>query len=221
MTKLNPFAILFYIILSTVQVFGQVETLQDVSVPGAPLIANAFPEIKGDPYMADFTPGTILVSKKDTIRNIAIRFNLYSNMLEVNRMGELMGYSGKNIHGFIFESFGTKEVYKSGFDIPKLGNGTFAQVLSEGNYSLLKYKHKYITDDPSAAYGSQKSKAFQSKTEYFVAHKGTVVPFKTKRKQLNTVFGDETTKVLDLIGKLKLDLRDEEDMVKLVQALNN
>lgn len=221
MTKLYTIAITFSLILFAAQVAAQVETLQDVSVPGAPLIANAYPEIKGDPYMADFIPGTILVSKKDTIRNVAIRFNLYSNMLEVNRMGELMGYSGKNIHGFIFESFGTKEVYKSGFDIPKLGKGTFAQVLSEGDYSLLKYKHKYITDDPSAAYGSQKSKAFQLKMEYYVAHKGTVVPFKTKRKQLNSVFGDDTPKALDLIGKMKLDLRDEEDMVKLVKALNN
>lgn len=221
MTKLYPFAIAFSLILFAAQVSGQVETLQDVSVPGAPLIANAFPEIKGDPYMTDFTQGTILVSKKDTIRNIAIRFNLFSNMLEVNRMGELMGYSGKNIHGFIFESFGAKEVYKSGFDIPKLGKGTFAQVLSEGEYSLLKYKHKYITDDPSAAYGSQKSKAFQSKIEYFVAHKETVVPFKTKRKQLSAVFGDDTPKVLDLIAKMKLDLRDEQHMIQLVQALNN
>jgi len=221
MTKLYPFTIAFYLILFSSQVFGQVETLQDVSVPGAPLIANAFPEVKGDPYMGDFSQGSILVSKKDTIRNIAIRFNLYGNMLEVNRMGELMGYSGKNIHGFIFESFENREIYKSGFDIPKLGKATFAQVLVEGDYTLLNYKQKYITDDPSAAYGSQKSKAFQSRMEYFVAHKEAVVPFKTKRKQLSTVFGEDTPKVLDLIGKMKLDLRDERDMVKLVQALNN
>jgi hypothetical protein len=221
MNELYTFTITFSLIFFTVQVFGQVETLQDFSVPGAPLIANAYPEVKGDPYMGDFSQGAILVSRKDTIRNIAIRFNLYGNMLEVNRMGELMGYSGKNIHGFIFDSFGNREVYKSGFDIPKLGKGTFTQVLTEGDYTLLKYKQKYISDDPSAAYGSQKSKAFQNKTEYFVAHKETVFPFKTNRKQLSAVFGDDTPKVLELIGKMKLDLRDEQDMVKLVQTLNN
>ncbi|WP_373495889.1 hypothetical protein [Aquiflexum sp.] len=197
------------------------ETLQDVSIPGAPLIANAFPGIKGDPYMGDFSKGSILVSKKDTVRNIAIRFNLYGNMLEINRMGELMGYTGKNIHGFIIEPYGTKEIYKSGFELPKLGKGTFAQVLVEGEYTLLKYKYKFITDDPSAAYGSQKSKAFQGKMEFFVAHKEAVVPFKTKRKQLNMVFGDDTPRVLNLINKMNLDIKDERDVVKLVQALNN
>lgn len=203
------------------QVLGQVETLQDVSSPGAPLIANAFPEVKGNPYMGDFSKGFILTSKKDTIRNIAIRFNLYGNMLEVNRMGELVGYNGKNIHGFIIEPFGAKEIYKSGFDLPKLGKGTFVQVMAEGEYTLLKYKYKYITDDPSAAYGSQKSKAFQNKLEFFVAHREAVMPFKTKRKQLNQVFGNDTPNVIELIGKMNLDLRDEEDMVKLIRALNN
>lgn len=221
MIKLCPFIIAIYLSLFTLEALGQVETLQDVSVPGAPLIANAYPEIKGDPYMGDFSKGSILVSKKDTISNIAIRFNLYGNMLEVNRMGELIGYTGKNIHGFILEPFGTKEIYKSGYDIPKLGKGTFAQVLTEGEYTLLKYKYKNITEDPSAAYGSQKSKAFQSKVELFVSHNDNVIPFKTKRKQLNALFGDKTPIVLEIIGKMNLDLRDEEDMVKLIRALNN
>ncbi|WP_373520786.1 hypothetical protein [Aquiflexum sp.] len=221
MIKLCPFTIAICLSLFTFQALGQVETLLDVSVPGAPLIANAYPEVKGDPYMGNFTQGAILVSKKDTISNIAIRFNLFGNMLEVNRLGELMGYSGKNILGFIIEPSGSKEIYKSGFDLPKLGKGTFAQVLTEGEYTLLKYKSKYISDDPSAAYGSQKSKAFQSKMEFFIAHKETVIPFKTKRKQLIDAFGDDTPKVLDLIGKMNLDLRDEEDMVKLIRSLNN
>ena len=221
MTKLSVFAITFSLIVFSFQVLGQVETLQDVSVPGAPLIANSFPEVKGDPYMGDFTQGYILASKKDTIRNIVIRFNLFSNMLEVNRMGELMGYSGKNIHGFILESYGNREVYKSGYDIPKLGKATFVQIMAEGEYTLLKYKYKEILDDPSAAYGSQKSKAFQGKTELFLAYENKVVPFKTKKKQLNLVFGDSTPKVMDLIAKMKLDLRDEADLVKLIIALND
>ncbi|WP_194976004.1 hypothetical protein [Aquiflexum lacus] len=220
---IKSFHFIFSISLSlfTLQVSGQVETLQDVSIPGAPLIANAYPEVKGNPYLSDFSQGYILVSKIDTIRNIAIRFNLYGNMLEVNRLGELMGYTGKNIHGFIIEPFEAMEIYKSGFDLPKLGKGTFAQVLTEGKYTLLKYKYKYIADDPSAAYGSQKSKAFQSKMDFFVVHQKNVFPFKTKRKQLNAVFGVETSKVLDLIGVMNIDLRNEDDMVKLIRALNN
>jgi hypothetical protein len=220
---IKPVHFIFSISLSlfTIQVYGQVETLQDFSIPGAPLIANAYPEVRGHPYLSDFSQGTILVSKKDTIRNIAIRFNLYGNMLEVNRMGERLGYTGKNIHGFILEPFGVQEIYKSGYDLPKLGKGTFAQVLTEGVYTLLKYKYKYVAEDPSAAYGSQKSKAFQNKTEFFVVYQKDVFPFKTKRKQLNAVFGNETSKVLDLIGAMNLDLRDEEDMVKLIRTLNN
>lgn len=202
-------------------VIGQVETLQDVSVPGAPLIANAYPEVKGDPYLGDFMQGSILVSKKDTLMNIAVRFNLYGNMLEVNRMGELMGYSGKNIHGFIIDTHKQREIYKSGFDIPKIGKDVFVQILEEGDYTLLKYKYKIIADDPSAAYGSQKSKAFQSKVDFFVSQNDVVLPFKSKRKQLAIVFGDDAPKALGLIAKMNLDLRDEDDMVKLIRALNN
>lgn len=209
---------LFFINLS---VFGQVETLQDVSVPGAPLIANPYPEVKGDPYLGDFMQGSILVSKKDTLMNIAVRFNLYGNMLEVNRMGELMGYSGKNIHGFIIDTYKQREIYKSGFDIPKIGKDVFVQILEEGDFTLLKYRYKIITDDPSAAYGSQKSKSFQNKVDFYIAYGEEIHPFKSKKKQLSTVFGDSSERVMGLIGEMNLDLRDEEDMVKLVRVLNN
>lgn len=208
---------LFFIHLT---VFGQVETLQDVSIPGAPLIANAYPEVKGDPYLGNFMQGSILVSKKDTLTNIAVRFNLYGNMLEVNRMGELMGYSGKNIHGFIIDTYKQREIYKSGFDIPKLGKGVFVQILEEGDFTLLKYRYKIIADDPSAAYGSQKSKSFQNKVDFYIAFEEEIHPFKTKKKQLSSVFGDSTERVLGLIENMNLDLKDEEDMVKLVRALN-
>lgn len=208
----------FFFIHTTV--FGQVETLKDVSIPGAPLIANAYPEVKGDPYYGDFIQGSILVSRMDTLTNIAVRFNLYGNMLEVNRMGELIGYSGKNIHGFIIDTYKQREIYRSGFDLPKLGKDVFVQILEEGDFTLLKYRYKIITDDPSAAYGSQKSKSFQNKVDFYIAFGEKIHLFKTKKKQLSSVFGDATDKVLQLIGDMNLDLREEEDMAKLVKALN-
>jgi hypothetical protein len=201
--------------------FAQFEVLRDVANPGAPLRANPYREVKGSAYLSDFSPGSIIYTKTDTLKNIPIRFNAYGNMLEYQNKGSVFGLSAKDILGFVTFSDGRPLYFSDGYDLPNLGKDIFVQVLVQGNYTLLNYRHKTLIDDPSVSYGSQRAKAFQDKNDYYVFHNGKVTPFVPKKKNLSENFGDVWNQINEMDGLNNLNLRLEEDIIKLITLFNS
>jgi hypothetical protein len=199
--------------------FAQFEILQDVG-SGAPLRANPYPDVKGVPFIEDFSLGSIIYSKKDTLHNIQLRFNSFGNMLEFKKDGNVFGYSSKDIIGFVANVEGKPSVFKSGIDIPKVGKDVFVQVLVEGDFTVVNYRYKVLIDDPGAAYGSQRSKSFQNKNELYIVTPDRVMLFKPKKKQILEIFGNKADKVFEIESNLGLTLKEDRDLVKIVTVLN-
>ena len=200
--------------------FAQFEVLQDVANPGAPLRANPYREVKGSAYLEDFEPGFIVYTQKDTLKNIPIRFNAYGNMLEYQHKGTAFGLSAKDILGFVLFSNGRPQYFSHGYDLPNLGKDIFVQVLVDGKYTLLNYRYKVLVDDPSAAYGSQRAKMFQYKNDYFIASERGVFPFRTKKKQLAEIFGEDADQIAKFESNSAYDFKNETDIIRLIRQLN-
>lgn len=200
--------------------FAQFEVLQDVG-SGAPLRANPYPDVKGVPFIEDFSPGTIIYSVKDTLRNLPIRFNSYGNMLELQKDGGIFGFSTKEILGFISTLDGKPSLFISGIDIPKVGKDVFVQILVEGEFTIVNHRYKILSEDPSAAYGSQKAKSFQNKNDLYIVTKNGVRPYKSNKKQIQEIFGEKTEKIYEIESSLGFSLKEERDLVRIVSILND
>jgi hypothetical protein len=219
MKKISLLALL--LCFSVFPLYAQFEVLTDVGNPGAPLKANTYPEVKGTAYIVDFEPGFIVYTKKDTLKNISIRFNAYGNMLEYKHQGVLRGLSTKDILGFVLFSNGRPQYFSHGYDLPNLGKDVFVQVLSDGKYTLLNYRYKIMADDPAAAYGSQRSKMFQNKNDFFIATEKGVFPMKTKRKQFVEIFGEDAAEVNKILSANYYDLKNETDLARVLELINS
>ncbi|UJP65204.1 hypothetical protein [Mongoliitalea daihaiensis] len=199
--------------------YGQLSLLRDAGT-GMPVMANPFPDVKGTPYWGDFAMGKVIFTEKDTVKNLVVAFNAYNHMLEYRLEGNQLAYSPKMIQGFVLESQGQASVFRSGYDIPKVGANRFVEVLVDGNYSLIDHKYKIMGDDPNAAYGSQRSRMFLNREELYVVKDGVVYPWKTKKKDLMVIFGDDYASFSKFENQYGFDLKDRSAVRRLITMMN-
>ncbi|MGY6522877.1 MAG: hypothetical protein ACXIUD_14180 [Mongoliitalea sp.] len=199
--------------------YAQLSLLRDVS-NGMPVMANSFPDVKGSPYWGDFSMGRVIFTEKDTVKNLMVAFNAYSHQLEYRIEGNQLAYTPKMIQGFIVEDQGRQAVFKSGYDIPRVGTNRFVEVMVDGDYTLIEHKYKIMGDDPSAAYGSQRSRMFLNREELYVVKDGVVMPWKTKKKDLEAIFGDDYGRFKKLENEYGFDLKDKSAVRRLILLMN-
>lgn len=199
--------------------YGQLSLLRDVGT-GNPVLANPFPDVKGTPYWSDFSMGRVIFTEKDTVKNLMVAFNAYSHQLEYRIEGNQLAYTPKMIQGFIIQDQGKSMVFKSGYDIPRVGTNRFVEVMVDGDYTLIDHKYKIMGDDPSAAYGSQRSRMFLNREELYVVKDGVVMPWKTKRKDLEAIFGDDYAHFKKLENEYGFDLKDKDAVRRLILLMN-
>ena len=199
---------------------AQLKLLRDENSGGRPVTSNPYLEIKGSAYLLDFEEGSILFSERDTAANLIIAFNAYDNTLELKMDGQLIAYHPGKISGFILNTSSKPRLFKSGFEIPKVGSNVFVEILVDGEYTLISHHFKTMGDDVNAAYGSQKAKAFQTLDQLYIFKEGEARMVKTKSKYLEETFTSDTPKVVQLIKDYSLDLKERSDVIRLIQLLN-
>ncbi|MCL6261141.1 hypothetical protein M3O96_18710 [Aquiflexum sp. TKW24L] len=199
---------------------AQLKLLKDDASGGRPITSNPYAEFKGSAYLLDFEVGSILFSEKDTAKNMIIAFNAYDNTLEQKMDGNLLAFIPSKISGFILNTGSKPREFRSGYSIPKIGSNVFVEILVDGEYTLISHHFKTLGDDVNAAYGSQKSKAFQNVEQLYVVKDGNALMLKTKPKFLQETFGSDTPKVNKLIKDYSLDIKERSDVIRLVRLLN-
>jgi hypothetical protein len=198
---------------------AQLKLLRD-EASGRPVATNPYADFKGSAYLFDFELGSILFSEKDTAKNMVIAFNAYDNTLEQKMDGNLLAFIPSKISGFILNTGSKPREFRSGYAIPKIGSNLFVEILVDGDYTLISHHYKTLGDDMSAAYGSQKSKAFQTIEEMYIVKDGEARLIKNKSKFLKETFNEDIGKVNGLIKNYSLDIKEKSDIIRLIQLLN-
>jgi hypothetical protein len=188
---------------------------------GIPITANPYREVKGSAYLEDFTKGKIFLPDGQWVEGLQIALNAYENTLEYKLEGSLFSYTSDKLSGFTYTSATSGPVeFTSAYELPTLKDKRFVRVLEKGNYILLLHTYKIMIDDPSATYGTQAAKVFQSQQELFVVSGGKVHLMKGKEKDLNEIFGQDAAKAGEWIKSQKLNVKDMDDMRALIRQLN-
>jgi hypothetical protein len=112
-------------------------------------------------------------------------------------------------------------VFKSGYlAVDRNKPSSFYQVLVDGGVQLLKHRIKQPFDE--RAFNSATTTRTYKEDEYFyLAKKNTPVKIRKDKKQILTVLGNYTAELEAYIAEEKLNLKNEEDLVKLIVFYNS
>ncbi len=175
-------------------------------------------EIEGSAYLSDeFILSSILTNKNIRYVDIPLRYNIYNDVMEF-KIGKdsIIGISNPEI---IKEIKYGQETFTY---IRSFEHGGFYGVKNEGKIQLLiKYHVSFHEAEPAAAFDQAKPPKFTRNTEttYLRVDQGKLIRV-TKKKDLKTVFGEQTKEILALMKAKKLYIKKEGDLLKLVHLLN-
>lgn len=214
------YIIFFAILFSGHSTFAQLSILRDNGT-GNPILTSPYREVKGTHYIEDFRIGTIYLPNGQKVEGLLLALNGYENTLEYKLDGSLFSYTAEKLAGFAFATDSGELVeYTTEYVIPTLSKRRFLKIIEKGKYTLLHHQYKIMTDDVNSTYGAQAAKVFQNQEEFFIVRDGEIFLLKNKLKDLEVIFGEESSKVAAIIKSQKTNFKNAESLKSLIHQFN-
>jgi len=176
---------------------------------------------EGSPYLTEeFTEATIVSSENQVFKNVPLRYNVYNDLFEVQldegifnlKPGGTVSKVNIQGHNFIYATYDYQSVEGEGY----------LQLVIEGQYTLFK-QHRIIFKEaePAQPYQEAKPAMFQVRDPLFYVAYGDNQPvFIRNKKSLQDMAGARERALNNFIKDNRLKIRNEDDMVKVVEFLN-
>lgn len=208
------------------QIAAGAHTNPNSMVFGVPLPPG---EVEGNYYLnSDFRKANFeLATSTKVYENFLIRYDLRSNLIEINYEDGIRGLDGNKVKYFDLENIGgyaryinAAEIKGTGEDLPK---NLFLQVLVEDDIPLYRYEDIYVKKaDYNIALnvGSRNDKILK-KPVYLTVVGGNVVEIrKGKKSNIFTLIPEKEKELRALAKTEKIKVREEEDYIYLIRKLN-
>ncbi len=187
---------------------------------GMPLRSRSYAEIKGNPYLTDsWVKGIVKQSNGQVYKDIDLKYDqLEEQLIFKTSNGAELGFAVPIVEFKLsYEENGTPvtKVFRNGF-APFRGSTdkTYYELLYDGTVKLLKKNIKQI--ESNRAYNSAvTTQKIVERTKYFYALNNELVEFKKDTKFLADAFGGKSTAVQQYIKDNNLDLKKDEDLIKV------
>ncbi len=189
-----------------------------------PIRLPALQEVGGSPFFSnDYKLGSVQVNEK-TVTNVPVKFNIFSNALMVQKDGEelklesfkLVSYDEPGKDGSI------KHInFRQGY--PEIDNHTSAtiyQALAFGpKVHLLKFLSQKVEDAPTL--GDYSRREIVTTTQlYIYIPGGEIKKIKAGKQSVVDALPGMSAKIEEAIKAGDLNLKNESDIISLVDALN-
>jgi hypothetical protein len=187
---------------------------------------NKYADISGSAYFFPvFKFSSLELSDGRKYMDIKAKLNLVEHEVEFISATSKEGYIGKGLVSVIsFNDTVRQEVKKYTFQtgFPGIDNQTsihFYQVLSNGKVTLLKSLNKSMEERNNELSG-EKSKEFVTRENWYVFQNGTMKRVKKDQSFFATVFSDKTEPFLGYVKEKKVNFKNEEQVIKMIDYLN-
>lgn len=194
---------------------------------GVPLPAG---DLKGDYYLtSDFREGRFELSTSSKLyEDFQIRYDLRSNLIEINYDDGIRGLDGNKVKYFeMLSASGFKkyvnsnQVEGSGEDLPA---NMFLEVLADEKIPLYRYERvsiKKANYNVAMNVGSRDDEIIKTPV-YLTVVDGKVTELrKGKKSELFTLLPSREAELRAFAKKEKIKLKDEEDFIRMIQKLNS
>lgn len=181
-----------------------------------------YEEIDGSPYLfKSWLTGTLIDKEGKVLPDLLMKYDSYKEKLEVNQDGKVIEVTTSFYQAFTINEINnnSNEVNKHKFVIetafPGLKNPSFLELLSDGNYQLLKKHTTYFLQENVNSYGSTVVvKRFQAKNSYYIRDASGIKEVKLSKASILENFPNQT-------AYLKANkIKKEIDLIKFVDFLN-
>lgn len=206
----------------------QRETERFIYTKGARYVAPDFIfTYDGSPYNSTtFLLGNVFISKKLTKSDVAMRYNIYSDEIEIK---ESLQSDDKDISALLKSPDISVTILKDSFVYLSKGKGLekggyFQEITTGKNYSLYKKLGKKYYEAKKAKTSFEKdvpAKFEDRETFYIHFSNGGMVELPDSKKKIYKAFGESENEVKKYCKEGKLDVTKEKDLKRVVIYLDN
>jgi hypothetical protein len=179
-------------------------------------------DIQGSPYLnAEFIPGIITTKDGTIYKEIPLRYNGFTDDLEVQRGKDSYNIDPKTI--VKRAEFGGQIFCYMKYDASGKTQNGFFEILTEGKATLLvKYSVKFLDKEEVKAYAEPKPARFDVVLkEYYITFGDAPAKLITNKKGLLELFGNQEDAMKSYISKNKLSVKGDDALTKIVVHYNN
>ncbi|MBS0031058.1 hypothetical protein ACTJJ0_29130 [Chitinophaga sp. 22321] len=192
-------------------------------VDGRPFFEKSYVDIQGSPYLQDdWAKGTVEFKDGKAYKDVELKYDQVRDaLLFKNEKGEPFEFS-KPVKAFSLTNRKDNRqlVFRNGYNPVKGATAdSYYELLADGAMQLLLRKSKKIREDK--AYGSATTvRTVEEYVNYYISKNGTPVNIKKSEKAVLEAIGGNSAALEAYIRSNKLNLKNDEDLVKLIVYCN-
>lgn len=176
-------------------------------------------EIAGSPHLDEnFIPASIVKTNGTEIKDMSLRYNIYSNTMEFKKEGNVLSIAFPS-EIFKIRMGGRVFVYSPYMTEKNVSSGYF-QVLYEGRYHLLKKYEVVLQKTSEARSQSHDSARFvNSPPHYYLRYGDGMAHLIDSRKKLIKFLQPIPQGLINYIEDNKIKMKDEKQLMELMELL--
>ncbi|GAB3826248.1 hypothetical protein [Pontibacter rugosus] len=179
----------------------------------------------GSPYLhPDWATGSISLSNGITYQGISIMYDQVKDVIifktKNNQVKELIEPVQEFSISYIKDNQKVEKTFRKGYSSEEISPNTFLEVIAQGKHTMLKKTSKNLFDRKNYS-SATINREVQESSDYYIATNNKLVKVKKSKSSLLSVLSGETGNLEVYIKKNSLNLRNEEDIAKLVAYSNS
>ncbi|HEY9257631.1 hypothetical protein [Chitinophaga sp.] len=191
---------------------------------GNPVFEKSYTDVQGSPYLQeDWAIGSVVLKSDKSYTGVALKYDQVKDELLFRNEKNEMNTFVQPVKSFNINSRkdNSQLVFRNGF-APAKGatESSYYQVLADGKVQLLFRNVKKVRKDK--AYNSATTVlTIEEYPNYFIAKNGVPVSIKKNEKAVLEAIGGDSAALTAYIRSNKLNVKNDEDLVKLIVYCNS
>lgn len=179
-------------------------------------------DVEGSAYLVEqFIVGVVALNTGAKYSGIPLRYNVYNDMIEFrNNSGKVFNIN--NPEAISELTIGDSKFIYTDCKLHKKNEKLFAEVISEGNVSLLK-RHRMKLQPAKKAEThrpAQAPKLVKIPSDYLIRKSDGNTQLFSNKKELLMLLSDKSEEINELIEQQNLSINDEKDLVTIIGYYN-
>ena len=220
--------IVLLVVLSVCFKTAVAQTMSDKSSPlvataaGNPLKVTYYSDYVGSPFFnVDWVKANIMFRTGTVIQDTLVKYCDLKDQLYTQGKGDMYGLFNNTVIAFtIFNPNGTLSHFSVFPGNGKFADGAFFEILCDGDVKLLKKNVKTISENKADISTAVFSRIIVDNIDYYILINNKVVRIKKDLKSVVPIFKDKQKELYSYVQTNKLNLKNEADLIKLVNYYN-
>lgn len=198
--------------------------LDDVN--GRPFVTGAAEEIEGSPFLyEEWRRGNVLFGNARLAYQVRLKFSVYSHQVFFERNGQMMAFMEEVKEFSIGKDSAQKQdaqLFRRGYPaIDEQTEKSFYEVLAGDSIQLLKARVRKVEEFQN--YNESKKRRFAEITilYVFIPSANSMIKIKKDKKSLQAALPALSGKIEQIIKQYELRIKDEADLIRLIEGLGN